>query len=85
MTKDKAEPGLLIFCCIVSAAGIAFLADYVWMILLEFFYGAFLVDPTLSEIGAEEMGIATADTLLVPALLILWIASSYILYRIVKR
>ena len=84
MTKFDSSPVTFIVCCIVTSVAMMFLADPVWEFLFEFFYEAHLVYPQMGQTGAEEMGIAFADTLTTPALWVLWIASSYLLYRIAR-
>ena len=72
-------------CLLIGGAIVFFLTNQLWSLLFEFWYAFFLEDPSLDQIGAENMAAATADTLLIPALVVLWLAVSYFLYQLILQ
>ena len=83
--KSESNTPRAIACLLISGAVAFFLADQLWVLLFGFWYGFYLEDPGLGQIGAENMAVVTADALLTPVLLVLWLAVSYFLYKLIQQ
>ena len=83
--KSESNTPRAMACLLISGAIAFFLADQLWGLLFEFWFGYYLEDPGLGQIGAENMAVVTADALLIPVLLVLWLAVSYFLYQLILQ
>lgn len=80
--KGNGAP-IIVASLVIGAIPTATLANFIWVALYEFFYGAHLND--LDEIGAQEMGVVMADALVLIVCLVVWLAISFVIYRLVTN
>lgn len=76
IVKSESNTPRAIACLLIGGVVAVFLADQLWGLLFGFWYGFYLEDPGLGQIGAENMAVVTVDALLIPVLLVLWLAVS---------